>query len=143
MWYVCCVLFILPSSFFVLFFFCSFSSAIITIIIPSDQRPKDDKEIFTSLERTELTQIFIDTENALKLYGCEISKYLNDNIIHEAVTYVHDNAVKTVPCLDFLVSGVGTGQSLSLRPSVLSLGGDLSIGKQHKGIDAFQHQALL
>lgn len=111
----------------------------IICIILSDQRPKDDEKIFTSLERTVLTQIFIDTENALKLYGYKISKYLNDSIIHEAVTYVHDNAVRTVSCLDFLVSGVGTGQGLSLRPSVLSLGGDLSIGKQHKGKDAFQH----
>ena len=100
----------------------------ITIIALSDHQPR-----FTSLERTVLTQIFIDTENALKLYGYRISKHLNDNVMHEAVTYVHDTATKTVPCLDFLVSGAGTGQGLSLRPSVLSLGGDLSIGKQHKG----------
>ena len=62
-----------------------------------------------------------------------ISNYINDNIIHEAVTYLHNTAARNVPCIDFLVSGCGSAQILNLRPSVLSLGGDLSVGKAHKG----------
>ena len=89
--------------------------------------------MFNLSERTVLTQIFIDSENALKLYGTVISNYINDKIIHEAVTYLHNTAAKNVPCIDFLVSGCGSSQMLNLRPSVLSLWGDLSVGKPHKG----------
>ena len=93
--------------------------------------PIDD--IFDSDERTVLTQIFLDVENASKLLGHEICSFLNENVQHEAVQYLQETAYKNIPCINFLVSGDSGPQILELNPPTLSLGGQMSIGRTYKG----------
>jgi hypothetical protein len=80
-----------------------------------------------------MKEVFIDIPNALVLLGEAVCSFLHDKVKHEAVEYLQQCAHTDVPCVDFLVTGEGRPQELTLNPPKLHLGGLLSIGQGVKG----------
>ena len=80
-----------------------------------------------------LTQIFLDIENSSILLGEEICYYLNNKLNHEAVDYIQEMEYKNIVCINFLVTGEALPQILELVPPMISIAGQMSLGRTYKG----------
>ena len=80
-----------------------------------------------------LTQIFLDIENSSILLGEDICYYLNNKLNHEAVDYIQEMEYKNIVCINFLVTGEALPQILELVPPMISIAGQMSLGRTYKG----------
>ena len=104
-------------------------------IINENENENESENIFNFSidEEIILNEIFLDKENASILLGDDISNYLNNKLNHEAIDYIQEMTYKNIVCINFIVSGDSSPQILELVPPMISIPGQMSIGRTYKG----------
>jgi hypothetical protein len=103
-----------------------------------DEDPNASKALpslreFLPEHREILSEIWVDSNNALMLFGDYIDWLLNEKVQHEAIDYLKESSLNHLASINFIVHGDSYLQHLTVQPPCLEIGGKLSLGKEWTG----------
>lgn len=106
-----------------------------TVEMMDEEEVVEEKALtfFSEEERSILVNEWIDTPLAVLLLGPFVSYYLDNLIQHEAVEFLQESARKNLPSVHTSISGVGKSQIIQVKPPLMKVPGNLSIGKSWTG----------
>ncbi len=96
-------------------------------------KPLPSLREFIPEHRTIISEIWVDSNNALIIFGDYIDWLLNEKVQHEAIDYLKESALNHLASINFKVHGTSQLQYVSVQPPCLELGGKLSLGKVWSG----------
>eukprot|EP00981_Chlorochromonas_danica_P012830 scaffold5444_cov181-Ochromonas_danica.AAC.11 len=85
---------------------------------------------YNEAERSMLVTIWVDIQNAVKIFGTAIATLLNDKVMHEAVEYLKDCALNHLACFKLDVLAESVKPRVTVSPPCLEYLQPISIGKE-------------